>query len=467
MREVSLPRLLLLTLRGWRSMLVAGLLLAMLLGGMKVFREYRNRNVSNVAHEEYLAQMAIYESSVESYSNAIERFQTKIDAKQKYFNESLLMQIDPHNECASTIAIVVRTPGMEAVDAADPDTAGTQSVSVVNASNIINVYFDFIANGISYSEFADELGVPEQSVRELLQQATDNNHFSSVLRVQVRSMDPELSARIMDHILEEIDKSKETFTKTLGEFDLTVISRNEEVVVDTVLLQQQTDLQNSITTLQKNLQSSQTALKELVKPSEATGASTKTIIKHGIKYGVVGMGGGIFLMILFYAVRILLKGKILTDDELNVAYGLRNIMTFPAGVSRKESRSAIDRLVENLVSDAPDMTSSAASDVLIAKVENLAAGSGISKVLLVGTVGGTRLESFAKNLNRRAEKEESPVTFEASSDLDKNADAVRRLRTADACIVVEEVGETAYRDAAEIIELLLASGKPILGTVYL
>ena len=57
MREVSLPRLLLLTLRRWRSMLVVGLVLAVLLAGMKVVREYRNRGVSNTAHEEYLAAM--------------------------------------------------------------------------------------------------------------------------------------------------------------------------------------------------------------------------------------------------------------------------------------------------------------------------------------------------------------------------------------------------------------------------
>ena len=115
-REVSLPRLLLLTLRRWRLMLLTGLVLAILLAGMKVVREYRNRGVSNVAHEEYLASMEIYNASVDAYTTAIERFQTKIDAKQKYFNESLLMQIDPHNECVSTVSFVVRTPGLENAD---------------------------------------------------------------------------------------------------------------------------------------------------------------------------------------------------------------------------------------------------------------------------------------------------------------------------------------------------------------
>ncbi len=61
-------------------MLAAGLILAILLAGMKVMREYSNRSVSNEAHEEYLAQMAMYDASVQSYSSAIERFQTKIDA---------------------------------------------------------------------------------------------------------------------------------------------------------------------------------------------------------------------------------------------------------------------------------------------------------------------------------------------------------------------------------------------------
>ncbi|MBR3188600.1 MAG: hypothetical protein IKF59_11250 [Lachnospiraceae bacterium] len=467
MREVSLPRLLLLTFRSWRSMLAAGLILAILLAGMKVMREYSNRSVSNEAHEEYLAQMAIYDASVQSYSSAIERFQTKIDAKQNYFNDSVLMQINPHQECVSSVSMVVRTPGLENADETKSNAAQTESGSIVNASNVVHAYNDFIKNGISYESFAQELGVPEQSVRELVLVIVDQFHFSSVFQIQARSADMDFSARLMDYILQQIEEKKGAFRDTLGEYELNVVSRNEETVVDTVLLQQQTDLQNTIATMQKNLQTSQTALKELIKPTEATGASMKQILKHGIKYGVVGMAGGIFLMILLHAIRILMKGRILTDDELNVAYGLRNIITLPAGAARREPRSFIDRFVEKLVSDAPDMSSAAANDVLIAKVENLSAADEIRKVLLVGTVGGTRLESFANRLSKRAKESGSPITFEASADIDKDAEAVRRLRTADACIVVEEVGETAYRDAAEVIELLLASGKPVLGTVYL
>ena len=467
MREVSLPRLLLLTFRSWRSMLAAGLILAILLAGMKVMREYSNRSVSNEAHEEYLAQMAMYDASVQSYSSAIERFQTKIDAKQNYFNDSVLMQINPHQECVSSVSMVVRTPGLENADETKSDAAQTESGSIVNASNVVHAYNDFIKNGISYESFAQELGVPEQSVRELVLVIVDQFHFSSVFQIQARSADMDFSARLMDYILQQIEEKKGAFRDTLGEYELNVVSRNEETVVDTVLLQQQTDLQNTIATMQRNLQTSQTALKELIKPTEATGASMKQILKHGIKYGVVGMAGGIFLMILLHVIRILMKGRILTDDELNVAYGLRNIITLPAGASRRETRSFIDRFVEKLVSDAPDMSSAAANDVLIAKVENLSAADEIRKVLLVGTVGGTRLESFANRLSKRAKESGSPITFEASADIDKDAEAVRRLRTADACIVVEEVGETAYRDAAEVIELLLASGKPVLGTVYL
>ena len=448
-------------------MLAAGLILAILLAGMKVMREYSNRSVSNEAHEEYLAQMAMYDASVQSYSSAIERFQTKIDAKQNYFNDSVLMQINPHQECVSSVSMVVRTPGLENADETKSNAAQTESGSIVNASNVVHAYNDFIKNGISYESFAQELGVPEQSVRELVLVIVDQFHFSSVFQIQARSADMDFSARLMDYILQQIEEKKGAFRDTLGEYELNVVSRNEETVVDTVLLQQQTDLQNTIATMQRNLQTSQTALKELIKPTEATGASMKQILKHGIKYGVVGMAGGIFLMILLHAIRILMKGRILTDDELNVAYGLRNIITLPAGASRREPRSFIDRFVEKLVSDAPDMSSAAANDVLIAKVENLSADDEIRKVLLVGTVGGTRLESFANRLSKRAKESGSPITFEASADIDKDAEAVRRLRTADACIVVEEVGETAYRDAAEVIELLLASGKPVLGTVYL
>ena len=185
MREVSLPRLLLLTLRHWRSMFLFGLILAVLLAGMKVLREYKNRGVSNVAHEEYLAAMEIYNASVEAYSGAIEKFQTKIDNKQKYFNESLLMQIDPHNECVSTISMVVKTPGMEEADTSAAQAGQTQSPAIVNASNVVHAYTDFISSNISFDKIAAEAGVTEQSVRELVLVTTDQYHFSSVCRPAV------------------------------------------------------------------------------------------------------------------------------------------------------------------------------------------------------------------------------------------------------------------------------------------
>ena len=283
----------------------------------------------------------------------------------------------------------------------------------------------------------------------------------------VRSMDMDLSKRIMDYILKQVGDNADTFRGTLGEYEISVVSRSEENLVDTLLLQQQTELQNSIATLQKNLQTSQTSLKELIKPSEATGASTKTIIKHGIKYGVAGMVGGIFLVILLSAIRILMTGRILTDDEINLVYGLRNILTFPAGINRRERRSAIDRLVERLINNTPDMTTSAAGDVLLARVETMAASGNMRNILLTGTVGETRLRSLTGNLEKRAEKEKSSVSFDFASDLGKKAEDVRRLRSADAVIVVEEVGESAYREVAQVVDLIEASGKPILGTVYL
>ena len=467
MREVSLPRLLLLTLRHWRSMFLFGLILAVLLAGMKVLREYKNRGVSNVAHEEYLAAMEIYNASVEAYSRAIEKFQTKIDNKQKYFNESLLMQIDPHNECVSTISMVVKTPGLEKADTSAAQAGQTQSPAIVNASNVVHAYTDFISSGISFDKIAAEAGVTEQSVRELVLVTTDQYHFSSVFKVQARSMDMDLSKKIMDHILEEIDKNRDAFKSTLGEYDLELVSRSEETAVDTALLQQQTELQNSIATLQKNLQTSQTSLKELIKPTEATGASMKTILKNGIKYGIVGMAGGIFLMVLFWAVRILLSGKILTDDEINVGYGLRNLMTFSAGATGRRKRFPVDRLVDKIISGAPSMPFVSACDVLIARVEALTDPGESCNVILVSSLGGNRIDNLARTMSSRAREAGVNVTFEASKDLEKNASAIRALRNANACVVVERVGESVYRTSAEEVELLLASGKEILGTVYL
>ena len=81
--------------------------------------------------------------------------------------------------------------------------------------------------------------------------------------------------------------------------------------------------------------------------------------------------------------------------------------------------------------------------------------------------GGACSVEKTRKANKHAKKEDSPVSYEACSDLEKDASSIRRLRHVDACIVVEEIGESSFREAAEVVEMILASGKPILGTVYL
>ena len=119
------------------------------------------------------------------------------------------------------------------------------------------------------------------------------------------------------------------------------------------------------------------------------------------------------------------------------------------------------------MNDAPDMSVSAAYDVLAARVENYAVPANVSSVIVAGTIEPTRLSSFTNTLNKHAKKENSPVSYEASSNLTEDASAIRRLRQADACIVVEEIGASSFRDVSEEVEMILSSGKPILGTVYL
>ena len=75
------------------------------------------------------------------------------------------------------------------------------SASSVNASNAAHACTDFILNGISYDKIAKKYDVPEQSIRELVTVVADQYHFSSVFKVQVRSMDMDLSKRIMETIL--------------------------------------------------------------------------------------------------------------------------------------------------------------------------------------------------------------------------------------------------------------------------
>ena len=120
----------------------------------------------------------------------------------------------------------------------------------------------------------------------------------------------------------------------------------------------------------------------LIKPSEATGASMKTIIKHGIKYGVVGMAGGIFLMILLYALHgaaTLLQGYLSARLSQRIIGRLRGdlfhkIVNLP--VSYLDSRSHGD-IMSRMTNDAENV-----STVISQSLSSLFSGI----LTLIGTI---------------------------------------------------------------------------------
>ena len=440
-RKVSLEKVLRHALRRWTLILFAGVVLGGLFGCYKILNEHRQKAQTEAAYSAYQTQLEAYQRQQADIRAQVISLQARISDRQQYMDKSVKMQLDPTACPQAFVEINIDVPEASASIASESKTA------IYKLTSILKAYYDDILFGTATRELAAKYEMEPAYFSELIYPMYD--YYTSSIRLQVRAQDEETADSILSDVLEIMQRKTDLYRDIFGDFDFNIYIRDKVTIPDVDLSTYQMTKATELYQLQNYVNNAISSQANLTIPNPVKPYSKKQLLKDGIKFAVVGGVGGCLLMLVILMSAAIARGKIFTEDEIDGAYGLRNLASFAYGKT--------GRLAEDI-------------DMAMAQLEYITRDRGIKRIAVVGTVGEKKLAAMRKmftDIRPVQEGAKPALTFSAVSDILSSAGALRSLKKYDGCIIVEEVGKSSYKEVQKEILLLVEAGKEILGTVYL
>lgn len=435
------------------------------------------------------------EAAVKNAENTVETVKSQIDLQKKrvaqqeqYLKDSVLMSIDPYDVPAvrTTYQVVLRGDSEDnAMLYRDP------------ADEIVSAYILNLSVKEAMEEIAEKYGFNAKYAGELYSVSSD--YGANTVTVTSYGTDTEMAAAINEAVCRIIESRRESLSERYWYHSLSKQKTEELTLLDTGLADTQNsrreDLLSSCSALEsyeKTLESTYAAIensnadieiqkakiidfendiKELkedidIMSAELPGLEAKLYttlpsksnsVKNGLKYGVIGLLAGIFVLAGVYCILYVLCDAMHTADEIRNCFGIPVLAVFSKKSSKKNN--AVDKWIAKLEGKQKKLSDEDTLKGVAASVESLVPSG--SNVVLLGSRAGKSLVSFADSLNEYL----PGVHFLPVADNDGTAESVKELSTADAVILVEERNASSMKAVAAEIEKTKLFGRKILGYI--
>lgn len=232
-------------------------------------------------------------------------------------------------------------------------------------------------------------------------------------------------------------------------FDRYVVTGSETVRTRQLdSLQQQKQLQTDLTAAEGALTSSDRAYLNRLEKQEAEPDPDHPVSEPtlSVKKILLGFLAGFALMVLWYALRYLFCGRVLSENDLAVRQGV----TVFGSLAGEQKRCAVDRLLCRLLQDKD------ADPVLTGRRMALSAGEmGVGAVYVVGELPAGVAEAMAKD----------GVALTAGEDPAISGEGMDALLAAEGLLLAVRGGVTRHNDLARTLALAKTLNRPVLGAV--
>jgi capsular polysaccharide biosynthesis protein len=438
-REVSLLDLCREIVKKWLIILIAALVLAVLAAGYSVLKNKRRQSSMDQAYAKYEEAMVTYNTQLETLQKQLRINQAQVDNSNIYAEKSVLMNLDPYNVSMSEAILTITFD--DAQNRADSAGGNMGAYKAQQAYTLMLAYSSYITETIPMDALAQELGIDEAYLRELIKVTYSPNTQSQVMNLIIYGRDTAMAEKIRDFILENLDGVEKNLETQYGTHEVTVLSKSTKQGVDLNLKDSQTSTTSAQTSLTKSLTNLQTTIAALDKPSYSAPYSTSTLIKQAVTMAVFGFLGGAVLMALFLAVRIIMAGTLMSAGELSRKFGLKCLGC--PGPTRDQYK-LICAQIENYMKNRDS--------------------EGAGRILFISTLENKRAAAAVKEM-RKCESE--MLIFDLASSVTARPDSIRKIADYDACVLLEEVHVSRYADIVRLLEILGDSDKTLIGTVIL
>lgn len=452
-QEIDLKYLMFAVFRKWRPMILAAFALAILLGGYKCGKELLHQKDEAFVldlKDQYASDLKKYEQSKKGYERDVESFTSSIAYQEKYKENSILLKTDPYNKGMATIDVFVKM--------SEPSQENGLTVTTLDfADSVVKAYASAIQQGEFLADLAKQKRIDLIYLKELIKVTVD--YDSNMFNVTVTCVDEKGAEEILDKIIDNVETLQLEVQERLGQHNISLLNQNTGVVTDQSLADYQQLKVKNLADTNKSLEDAEKALKDLVEPEKPVALSKISILKAGIKYGVLGWLAGAFLVAFGVFVAFVMNGKLSSDNDLKDRFGLKLLGAF-AQKRTKRSFSRVDDWLDRL-EGRENISEDLTYEMIAANINNFLDRG--SSVFLTGAVKEDTLQDLVMKLKEKLP--EFKLGFGA--DMTREVSTLREISEYDAIILVEARAESKLTKIEREVETIKNLKKNVLGYIVL
>ena len=446
-QEIDLRDLFFQLLYRWRSILVAALIGAILLGTARfIINETAHRAGKQTKWEkEYEIELQEFRDKLRNARNGVKTYTNLINEKNDYLDNSVYMKLDPQDEWYAVKRYYIQ------VDQSVLD-ALPQAIQEDPADRVASAYSLMLKNGLDSGEMEALLGTGKREyIDELV--IISGDVASNTLTLSVIGANQEDVLRQLAYFDDRLNTVCGPKAQTVAPHTLTMIDEEARSRIDSGLSARQDEINKQILEWQEALKEQKEALNDIEDQDEPR----KPV---GIKkFAAIGFILGGFLTALFHAIKYIMSGTLHHSGELSDRFDLPVYGEFRKSRARRPGKG-LDGLFEKWEFKR------ASSDAVVVNeiVALLRERHGGKRVLLTGTVSQDKLMDLSRKLLPGLE---GALRLDAQGDILADSAAIAAASGADAVVLVEEKYASRMKGIEREAELLLMGSANVAGCVMI
>ncbi|SEA39025.1 hypothetical protein SAMN05216349_11125 [Oribacterium sp. KHPX15] len=466
--EIDLLQLCFLCLRKWKTILLAGVVLALALGGYKGARELSKVGTEVAVEAEETAEEKVtqYDATLASYKAQFDRLSETFEKNQVYEQESIIMNMNPNNYFSGSSTYYISTDYKIMPDMTYQD--------VDYSADIAQAYLSYLTSSECLAYVQSKL--TEKISAKYLSELIRVNVTGRVLNVKVVGDTSGRTTEILNAISEAIDNYKKEVDTKIHEHKLDLMEYSEvENTSSTDGSESGSGNDNYVADVQKQFSDSQINLTNQISTfydkytkladtkvstdSSGSGITKSQAVKSGVKFGIIGLILGFFVAAGFIVFKAIIEDKIVNAGEISYLFGLRIFGDYKSGAGS----GAFDKLLYKLsYGDAlPDKEKF--YEVAAANVKTFATAfkdEDIKDISLIGRIDSEALQSIVKSINDI----NGDDTVKLAGDIITDASAINAIRDAKYTLIAVD-RTTSKKDLRTQLEKLKGLKKHVAGVL--
>ena len=431
----------------WRSIVIAAIIGAILLGAYQYYSVSKTHAEGKQTKEEKQFEIDLqdYRDSIENAQTNIQTYRKLIKEKQDYLKESVYMKLDSQDEWFAYKRFYIK------MDQAVLD-ALPESVQEDPADRVAAAYTATLKSGLDPTEMEALLGTSKREyIDELV--TVSNDVASNTVTVSVIAASEEDVTRQLDYFDNRLNTVCAEKAQAVDAHTLTLMDEDVRSRIDSNLSAKQDEINKQILDWQTSLKEQRETLNDLEdkeEPKKPVGIK---------KFAAIGFIIGAFLLAAIYAVKYIMGGRLHSAGELSERYNLPVYGVFAKFRARTHGKG-LDKLFESWEfkhASSDDVV----ADEIVALLRERHEGK---RVLLTGTVSQDKLANLRGKLEPKLGGD---VKLEAGGDFLTNNAAIASASQSDAVLLVEEQHESRTQDIEREAELLIMGSANVAGCVLI